>query len=260
MLDLDLATIGFQIVNFLILAIGLYYLLFKPMLKNMKERADTKAQLMQELESEKQAVAELHIALEERLSSAEETAATILREARGKAETERATFLEQTQAEMEEILKEAHVDAIRLKKQAINEFYDELLDSVLDVSNQMIARISPPDAHNAMVQELLDSVWELGRNDMRQVEVLREGLGDRTPTVVATSARTLSTEQQGQIVRTYSALADRNIHLDLNVEPALGLGIRVRIGDLVMENTIANRLSELKEIVGHAPVEQFEDE
>ena len=138
------------------------------MMKSMKERADTKAQLMQELESDK-ALQLQNCTLHWRSDylSLKKTAATILREAREKAEAERATFLEQTQAEIEEILKEAHVDAIRLKKQAINEFYDELLDSVLDVSNQMIARISPPDAHNAMVQELLDSVWELGRNDMR---------------------------------------------------------------------------------------------
>lgn len=260
MLELDLATILFQIVNFLILAVGLYFLLFKPMMKSMKERAATKARLQQELDDDKAVSAALRTELQERLSGAEEEAALIISDARVKADVERAALLKQTQAEIEEILTEAHVDAIRLKRQAINEFYDELLDSVLDVSNQMIARTSPPDAHNAMVQQLLDSVWELGRNDMRQVEVLREGLGDRTPTVFATSARALSTEQQGQIVRTFSALADRNIHLDLNIEPALGLGLRVRIGDLVMENTIANQLSELKEIVGQALLEQFEDE
>jgi F0F1-type ATP synthase delta subunit len=111
-----------------------------------------------------------------------------------------------------------------------------------------------------MVKHLMDSVWELGRTDMRQVELLREGLGDRTPTVVTVTAKALSTEQQGQLVRTFSALADRNINLDLNVEPALGLGLRVRLGDLVMENSIANQLSDLKDIVGQALMEQFEDD
>ena len=53
MLDLDLVTIGFQILNFLILAAGLYFLLFKPVMKGMKERAETKAQLMQELQNDK---------------------------------------------------------------------------------------------------------------------------------------------------------------------------------------------------------------
>jgi F-type H+-transporting ATPase subunit b len=260
MLDLDLATIVFQIVNFLILAIGLYFLLFKPMMKSMKERASSRERLMQELEQESTTAVAIRSQLEERLSSAEQEAIKIIEEAREKIEAERVEIQMETQVEVEQILKEAHIDAYRLKRQAINEFYDELLDTVLDVSNQMIARVSPPEAHDALVKQLLDRVWELGRNDMRQVEVLRENLGERTPTVVTITARALTTEQQGQIVRTFSALADRNIHLDLNIEPALGLGLRVRIGDLVMENSIASQLSELKDIVGQALVEQFENE
>jgi F0F1-type ATP synthase membrane subunit b/b' len=260
MLELDLATIAFQILNFLILAAGLYFLLFKPVMKTMRERAETKAQLMQDLQNDKAAAASLQAELEARLAGVEEEVTNIVNEAREKAGAERIEILQEAQTEVEQILERAHVDAYRLKRQTINEFYDDLLDTVLDVSNQMIRRVSPHSAHDAMVQQLLDSVWELGRTDMRQVEVLREGLGDRTPNVVTVTARALTTEQQGQLVRTFSALADRNINLDLSVEPALGLGLRVRIGDLVMENSIAHQLSELKEIVGQALVEQFEHE
>ena len=260
MLDFDLATIAFQILNFVILAVGLYFILFKPMMKSMNDRADSKAQLLQELEQDKEAAAVLQTELEVRLSGAEEEVTNIINEAREKVEADRLEILQETQTEVEQILEQAHVDAYRLKRQTINEFYDDLLDTVLDVSNQMIRRVSPAPAHDSMVQQLMDSVWELGRTDMRQVEVLRAGLGDRTPTVVTMTARALSTEQQGQLVRTFSALADRNVNLDMNVEPALGLGLRVRIGDLVMENSIASQLSELKEIVGQALVEQFEDE
>lgn len=260
MLDLDPTTVAFQILNFLILAVGLYFLLFKPMMKSMKERAATKAQMLEAIVIEKEAAVKLREELEERLSGAEQEADLIINEAREKVEAERAEIMGETQVEVEQILRDANVDAYRLKRQAINEFYDELLDTVLDVSNQMIAKVSPPEAHNTLVQQLISSVWEMGRTDMRQVEVLRAALGERTPTVVAVTARALTTEQQGQLVRTFSALADRNIHLDLNVEPALGLGLRVRIGDLVLENTIASQLSELKELVGQALVEQLESE
>jgi F-type H+-transporting ATPase subunit b len=260
LLDIDFVTIIFQFVNFAVLAIGLYFLMFKPMMQRMRVRTATKIQLMEELNHDKDEAADIRRALEVRLSGAEQEASQIISDAREQAEAQRIEILNEAQVEVEQILKEAQVDAYRLKRQAINEFYDELLDTVLDVSNQMITRVSPPIAHDTMVQQLLDSVYEMGRSDMRQVEVLRQGLGERTPTVVAITARALTTEQQGLIVRTFSALADRNIHLDMNVEPALGLGLRVRIGDLVMENTIASQLSELKEIVGEALVEQFENE
>ena len=49
MLDLDLATVAFQIANFLILAALLYYFLFRPTLRKMKEDAAAKELLAQHL-------------------------------------------------------------------------------------------------------------------------------------------------------------------------------------------------------------------
>ena len=84
---------------------------------------------------------------------------------------------------------------------------------------------------------------------MQRVELLRQSLGDRTPTARVRSARALRPEQQGLVVRTLSALADRNVSLDVQVEPSLGLGLEVRLGDLVVDNTIAGQLEELRESV-----------
>ena len=42
MLNLDTATIAFQIVNFLVLAALLNYFLFRPVMRNMKDRAAEK--------------------------------------------------------------------------------------------------------------------------------------------------------------------------------------------------------------------------
>ena len=74
-------------------------------------------------------------------------------------------------------------------------------------------------------------------------------LGDRTPNVVVRSAKSLTAEQQGQLVRTFTALADRNVNLDLRVDPAMGLGLRVRIGDLVIDNSIAGKFDDLQDEV-----------
>ncbi|MFN2303464.1 MAG: F0F1 ATP synthase subunit delta, partial [Anaerolineales bacterium] len=44
----------------------------------------------------------------------------------------------------------------------------------------------------------------------------------------------------------FSALADTNVNMEIEIEPDIIAGIRVRIGDLVVENSLAMELNELK--------------
>jgi F-type H+-transporting ATPase subunit b len=257
MLELDVATVLWEMFNFLVLFAALYFLLFRPMMRRIRERANEKARVMEKLREDQSEAEALREDLESRLANAEDEAESIVEKAKSQAEVERAELLQEAQAEVERILAEAQTDASRMKRQAIEEFHEELLQGVLDVSGLVIGRVAPEDMHNSMVQQLSDSVWELGRSDMRRVEVLRRSLGERTPTVMARTAKPLSPEQQGQLVRTFSALADRNVNIDLKVEPTLGLGMQVRLGDLVMDNTIAGRLDELRDSVGDALKEEI---
>jgi len=260
MLNLDLFTVLWQVVNFLVFAWLLYRFLFRPMLQRIKAAAAEKEQLQQELLADREAATALRMELESRIAGAEEEAASIIAEARNQAEHDRAALMEEVQAEVEHILTEAQVDAYRLKSQAIDEFHEDLLRAVLDVSALTIGQVSPEQLQDTLLKQLNDSVWELGRADMQRVELLRRSLGTRTPVVIARTARPLTAEQQGQLVRTFTALADRNITLDLKVDPALGLGMRVRIGDFVLDNTIADKLGALHEEVMDALKERLADE
>ena len=62
-----------------------------------------------------------------------------------------------------------------------------------------------------------------------------------------TTARPLSPEQQSELARTFTALADRHVDVEVNTDPEMGAGVRVRIGDIVIDNSIAGRLQELRE-------------
>jgi F-type H+-transporting ATPase subunit b len=246
LLELDPFTILWQIVNFLVFAWLLHRFIFRPMLKRIKARAAEQELLQQELQADREAAAELRAELEARLADAEEEADLIREEAKNQAERDRGALMQQVQAEVEHILTEAQVDAYRLKRQAVDEYHEDLLAGVLDVSAQVIGQVAPAELQDTLLKKINDSVWELGRSDMQRVEGLRRSLGTRTPIVIARAAKPLSAEQQGQLVRTFTALADRNITLDLKVEPSLGLGMRVRIGDLVLDNTVSGKLDALR--------------
>jgi F-type H+-transporting ATPase subunit b len=260
MLNLDVATIAFQVINFLALSALLYYLLFRPVMRTMKDRAAEKKRLAREIAQEREEAARLRTELEARLVHAEEEAEAIIAEAQEQGEADRKALLQEAHTEAERLLVDAHTDVQRLHQQAVDDFHDDLLDAVLEISGQAIAHAAPPEVHDALVQELSDSIWELGRDDMQRVETFRRSLGDRAPTAYVRTAQPLSAEQQGLLARTFTALADRHVNLEVQTDPALAAGLRVRIGDVVVESSIAGQLAELRETVSGALEERLADE
>ncbi|MDY7040165.1 MAG: F0F1 ATP synthase subunit delta, partial [Chloroflexota bacterium] len=239
MLELDWLTIIFQIINFLVLAVALYFILFRPVMRSVEKRAAEKEQLLRELEQDRQKATDLRLELEERLAKADEEAASIARAARKQAQAERAALLQEAQAEVERMLAEAQADVLRQRRLAVDTFHDELLDTVLEIGGQVIGRTAPPELHDTLVQQLSDRIWELGRSEMERVEAFRRSMGDRTPTAYVTTAHPLSPEQQGLLARTFTALADRHVNLELKTVPELIVGLQVRLGDTIVGNSIA---------------------
>lgn len=259
MLDLELETIGWQAFNFLILFVALYFVLFRPMLSRVREHAEQRRMQTEQLEASIAEADELRNELERRLAAVDLEAEALISNARDEAEVERVAAIEQARREVEHILAEAHINAYRSRVQELEEFRDGLLRAVLDVSSLAIGNAAPEALHDSLVQQLCDSVWEMGQTDMRRVDMLRHSLGDRTPTVVVRTAHALTRDQQGLVARTFAALADRNVNIEMKAEPSLGLGLEVRLGDLVLDNTVAGRLESLKGTVADALKERLAD-
>jgi F-type H+-transporting ATPase subunit b len=260
MLNLDAATIAFQIINFFVLAVLLYRLLFRPVMHGIKRRAAEREQQARQLAQERQDAAELRAELEARLAGAEEEVSAVIAQAREQAEAERAELLQEAQDEVERILVEAAADANQMRQQAVDEFHEDLLDTILEISGQVIRSAAPPELHDALVQQLSDRIWELGRSEMERVETFRRSLGDREPTAYVTTARQLSPDQQGLLVRTFTALADRHVNLEMRTDPTLAAGLQVRMGDVVVGNSVAGQLGELRETVSQALEEYAHNE
>ena len=247
MLELDAATVVFQIINFLILAALLYRLLFRPAMRTIQKRVQEREHLLRELERDRRTVALRRAELDERLSRLEEEAANILALARERAEAERAELLQQAKAEVEQILVEAQADAYRVRRQSVDTFQAELVDAVLEVSAIIIRNTVPDDVHDSLVRRLSERIWELGRTDIQRVEAFRQSLGEREPTAHIVTASSLALEQQGLMARTFTALADRHVNIEVQVDPKLVAGVRVRIGDIIVDSSIAGQMDELRD-------------
>jgi len=257
MLNLDVSTIVFQIINFAVLALLLNRFLFQPVLRRAAERAAEKERLLKELAEEKESASSLRADLEQRLANGDQEAGAIVAQGREQAERERQELLAQARTEAEQLFARAQADATRLTQQAVDEFHERLLEAVLEVSGNLINRVAPPELHEGLVNRLSERIWEMGRTEMQRVEAFRRSLGEREPVAYVTSALKLSVEQQGQLARTLTALADRHVNMDLRIDPELAAGVRVRLGDMVVDNSLAARLQELRGEVLTALKEQI---
>ena len=92
-----------------------------------------------------------------------------------------------------------------------------------------------------------ERVWDLGKNEMRRVESIRKSLADREPTLSVETAKPLSKEERAMVIRTFSALADKNVKLDLKINESLVSGLRVRLGDFIVDNSLATKLEEISD-------------
>jgi F-type H+-transporting ATPase subunit b len=260
LLQLDAATIIFQIVNFLILAALLYVLAFKPTMRTIRRRAEERERLTRELERERQAVSVRRAELDERLSRMDEEAANVVALAEEQAQEKRAQLLQEARSEVEQILVEAQADAYRVRRQAVDTFHEDLVDAVLQVSSIIMDNVLPEGVHDSQVRQLSDRIWELGRTDIQRVESFRQSLGEREPTAHISTAQALTLEQQGLMARTLTALADRHVDLEVRVDPELVAGIRVRIGDIIVDSSIAGQLDELRDLAIEALEERVANE
>ncbi len=257
MLSLDLATIIFQVINFLVLAVVLNRFLFQPLMRSAAQRRAEREQLEQQLAEERERVTALLAEQERWQERAEHEMQQTAQGALQRAEEERDELLAQARADAERILVEAQADAQRLMQQALDEFNDQLVGTILAVSASVIGRVAPAEVHDSLVAGLSDRIREMGRSEMRRVESIRRSLGQREPTAVISSARELTVEQRGQMAQMLTALADRRVNFELQTDTELVAGVRVRLGDTVMDNSIAGRLGELRDQVVTALREQL---
>lgn len=260
MLNLDLPTIIFQAINFMIFFGLLYWLLFKPVTATIKQRREQRERMLREVERERQAVSVQRAELDERLSRLDEETANMIALARERAEEERREVLQEAREEVEQILVEAQADAYRIRSQAVDAFHIELVDAILEVSGTVIRSTIPDSVQDALIRQLSERIWEMGRSDIERVETFRSALGDREPTAHITAAESLTLEQQGLLARTLTAFADRHVNLEVNVDPDLVAGVRVRIGDIIVDSSIAGQMEELRDKALDALNEQISEE
>ena len=246
MLNLNITTIIIQIVNFIIFAIVLYFLLFKNVIKRANLRKQKIEELQSEIERNYSESQNIKNSIEKEMALLEQKFEKLHVEEKEHLAEERKKFLEATNLKAKQMVNKARKDAEKAKQKAFAEYNDQFIDAIVEICRLTLAKVTPDEVHQTFVQQLNERIWELGKKEMQRVDQIRRSLQDRDPIAQVDSAKPISPELQTQLVRTLSALADRNVRMEVHIETSLGSGVRIRLGDLIIENSISATLEELR--------------
>lgn len=247
MLDIDLTTIIFQIVNFLILVVILYFLLFKKIIKRAEVRKSELDEMRLSTIKNQEESAHLKMELETALQDINQKIEDAFDKAKNDLEDIRLKVIDELREEAQNILYQSRESVALSQQQSIEEFHQEIIHSAISISKEMLRKTIPSEVHDVLIKQINERVMEMGRTDIAQIETVRKSLADREPILNILTAKPLSKDHQTSIIRTFSALADRNVKIDIKLQEELISGVQIRLGDYVIDNSISSKLDEIAE-------------
>jgi len=245
MLEIDITTLIFQIINFLVLVIALYFLLFRKIIQRAESRRQEIERIQSEIEADLENAEKLKTDLEQEIKNIDDRIEETFNKAKKDLEDIRNKVLEDTREQAEQLLKQRHEDFRLAQEQSMEDLHEEVVTTSLSMAKALLQKVTSDEQHANMVKEVNDRVLEFGRKEMARVQTIRNSLSDRESIVHIETARPLQKEQQAGIIRTFSALADRNVKLEIKLDENLICGIRIRLGDYIIDHSLQSKLADI---------------
>ncbi|MGE5675704.1 MAG: F0F1 ATP synthase subunit B [Mycobacterium leprae] len=157
----DAPTMIWTTINFVIIAVGLYYLLFKPLLGAISKReADIQADI-QKAQEDRAEAERLRKDFESQIANAQAAAQDVIRKATQAATATKEQIESDARARATEMLENATKTIEREKQKAVAELREEVANLAVAVAGKVIER----NLDNAEQQRLAESfVAEVGKN------------------------------------------------------------------------------------------------
>jgi len=246
MLDFDWTTLLFQIINFLVLLLVLKHFVFRPLDRKLNERGQTISETLQAAQDRETEALRLQREWQERIAAAEKEAEEIVRAAQREAAQVHAALLREARQRLDELTDEMRADLQRQRDEIVAQHFEEILDTVITLAANVVQSVTTRRTHDDLVTNFCASIYQLPQTD---VEEYRRLLRGRVPTAFVTTPVALTPEQTQTLTDTLSSLIDRRMELQVTVDPSLVAGIRVRLADKIIDNSVRQQLMRIRDRV-----------
>jgi F-type H+-transporting ATPase subunit b len=238
-----------QLVNFLILFVALYFLMWKRALKAFDER---KRRISQGLEDAEKA--------QQKLAEAEQEYARRVEEAQRERERILAAAREETAAAREEILAAANSEARKIRatadesveadrQQMLAGLRDQVAALSIAAANKIVGETLDDTRQRRLINEFFGGV-AAGRVQVLDEEDMAWAEAETTPAVSVVSALPLTDDEKRTVTRQLQTQLGRAPQLQFDVDPAILGGLKIAIGDRVIDGSVAGKLASLQDRLG----------
>lgn len=160
-LGINLGYLISQIVNFTLLAVLLYFVAYKPILRMLDERSARIKQGLEDAELASRRAAEMEQEFEQRLAEARKEGQEIIAQATRMSEKARQDLLETAREEARAQVEKAKEEISRERELAMSELRQQVADLSLSISEKVIGESLDQQRQHELIAEFLEQTEEL---------------------------------------------------------------------------------------------------
>lgn len=240
-LGINLGLLGSQIFNFALIAVLLYVLLYKPILRMLEERKERIRKGMEDAEEAARRRADAEQEYERIVDEARREGQRIIAQANETSQRVAAEIKASAEAEAAEIRRRAQQDIARLREQMAKELRTEVGDLAVEIARRLIGSTLDENIQHRLVEKFLTETEDIAAfEELTQLEP--------APSIAyVTSAIELSKEDREHILSFLRKHFGEDLECEFRVDPSLLGGLQARVGDTVVDGSLAAQLERLHE-------------
>ena len=240
-LGINLGFLLVQIFNFAIVAIVLAAWVYNPVVKYLEDRKQRIAQALEDARVASEARANAEKAAAKITADAQADANRRIAEATERAEKVAGEMRAAADEERVKLLASAREDAAQERNRILADLRGQVAALAIAAANKVIGSALDEQRQHALIQEVFSGVRG-GKFTVLDTETISGGAAS----VEVTSALPLTTDEQEAVRRDIVARLGGSPSVVFRVDPNILGGIVIRVGDKVIDASVAGRLEGLR--------------
>jgi F-type H+-transporting ATPase subunit b len=160
-LGINLGLLVSQLFNFTLLAVLLYFVAYKPILRMLDERSARIKKGLEDAETASRRAAEMEQEFEQRIADARKEGQEIIAQSTQMSEKARQDILEQAREEAKVQVEKAKEEIARERELAMAQLRQEVADLSLTISEKVIGEALDEQDQRRLIAEFLEQTEEL---------------------------------------------------------------------------------------------------
>lgn len=241
-LGINLGFFIFQVLNFAIVLVLLYAWAYKPILQALENRQKKIAQGIEDARIAAEARANAEKDAREILAKAQAEANQKVREATERAEAAAREVMAQTETAAAKAREDALAEAAQERDRILSDVRGQVAALAMAATQRLIGEALDEKRQHVLIDEFFSGV-KSGR------VVVLEDASFSGASAEVTSALPLTSQEQEAVKRDILSKTSSQATVTFRVDPSILGGLVVRVGDKVLDGSVAGQLENLRQTI-----------